>query len=151
MMKNRFVPGAALVLVALVQGCARGPLGPQTRLYAIDQEGAARVCSAPRSVALSAGKPSQAAISVGNDGGWCAISVANAGQPYNAGLLSKAPEHGTVYIHAVGDFTRIDYTPDKDYAGADAYEVTLLPGQPILDVSVTVMPPGAPALKGAGS
>ena len=51
-------------------------------------------------------------MQVGNDGGWCGITVAQDGKPYDAGLLTQAPEHGKVYIHPVGDATRIDYTPD---------------------------------------
>jgi hypothetical protein len=55
-----------------------------------------------------------------------------------------------VYIHAVGDFTRIDYTPDKGYVGPDSYQVTFLPRLPVLTVTVTVTPPGTPLPK-AGS
>jgi hypothetical protein len=136
---------AALAAAALLPGCAE--LAPaqysQTRQYAIDQSGFAKSCTAPKDLKLTAGQTTPAAISVGNDGGWCAISVAQSGpSPYAAGLLRKGAEHGTVYIHAVGDFTRIDYTPDRGYTGPDSYQVAFLPGQPTLDVTVSVTPAG---------
>ncbi|HEY3848408.1 MAG TPA: hypothetical protein VGL95_14975 [Acetobacteraceae bacterium] len=79
-------------------------------------------------------------MQVGNDGGWCAISVALDGKPYNTGLLTQPPEHGAVYIHPVGENTRIDYTPDSGFSGADAFVARLLPGAPTLRVNVTVAP-----------
>jgi hypothetical protein len=83
-------------------------------------------------------------VSVGNDGGWCAISVARAGSkdtgpiPYKTGLLAGRPSHGKVYIHTVGDATRIDYTPAPGYAGPDSFTVTLVPGAAVLRAEVTV-------------
>lgn len=125
-------------MAALLAGCAEPPPPASgNRLYAIDQTGAARQCRTGP-VTLSAGKATTAAMTVGNDGGWCAISVNAAGQPYSAGLLTTPAQHGKVYVHAVGDATRIDYTPDRGYAGADAFMITLLPGRPQLHVNVTV-------------
>ena len=46
----------------------------------------------------------------------------------------------TVYIHPVGDDTRIDYTPDLGFSGIDSFVVRLLPGNPVLRVNVTVAP-----------
>ena len=43
------------------------------------------------------------------------------GKPYSAGLLIAEPMHGKVLIHSVGDNTRIDYTPDVRFAGADSF------------------------------
>lgn len=75
---------------------------------------------------------------VANDGGWCAISVQLDGQPYAAGLLTDPPAHGKVYIHPVGNFTRIDYTPDSGFTGTDSFVVQLIPGNPALRTTVTV-------------
>jgi hypothetical protein len=129
----------------MLQGCAeiRQPeaaaSGP--RMYAADMTGGARSCVAPK-LSLTDGKPTDAAMTVGNDGGWCAINVAQAGgKPYDAGLLSQVPQHGKVLIHVVGDVTRIDYTPDPAYAGADSFAVTLIPGDPVLHAAVTVVAP----------
>ena len=74
--------------------------------------GAAKVCTAPP-VTPAAGHTVDAAIKLGNDGGWCAITVNNNGRPFDAGLLATAPEHGKVLIHTVGNDTRIDYTPTR--------------------------------------
>jgi len=136
---------AALALLALLAGCAAPPkprpTGPAPRLYAIDLQGAAKLCKvAP--VKLEAGKTVAATMTVGNDGGWCAITVhrteAGAPEPYAAGLLTARAEHGRVYIHTVGADTRIDYTPVAGYAGPDQFTVSLLPDGAAIQVSVTV-------------
>jgi len=90
-------------------------------------------------VSLAPGKVTPVAMQVGNDGGWCGISVALDGHPYAAGLLSTPATHGRVHIHPVGDNTRIDYTPDRGFIGSDSFIVTLLPGRPVLRVGVTVV------------
>lgn len=140
---SRRAAWVALALIgAILQGCAEKPPppeAPQPRLFASDFQGGAKQCSAPR-VTLQAGKETPAAMQVGNDGGWCGIGVALDGQPYAAGLLTQAPEHGKVYIHPVGNDTRIDYTPDLGFSGSDSFVVTLLPGSPVLRVTVTVSP-----------
>jgi hypothetical protein len=137
----------ALALAGLMlQGCAEtrqtATSGP--RLYAADMTGGAKSCAVPK-LSLTSGAPSDAAMTVGNDGGWCAITVAQSdGKPYDAGLLSQTPQHGKVLIHEVGDATRIDYTPDANYSGSDAFAVTLIPGDPVVRTAVTVVPPGPP-------
>lgn len=125
--------------VLLLQGCGPnpGPQAPGPRLFSSDFQGAAKSCTVPKP-ALAAGKETAAAMTVGNDGGWCAISVADDGKPYATGLLTASPAHGDVYIHPVGNMTRVDYTPDVGFAGNDAFTVRLLPGSPVLRVSVTV-------------
>lgn len=140
----RSAPWVALLLTgAVLQGCApKAPpnaAGSQHQLFASDFRGQAKSCTVPK-VRLQPGKPAEAAMKVGNDGGWCAIGVAQDGEPYAAGLLTTEPDHGKVYIHPVGNETRIDYTPDPGYRGADAFTVTLLPGRPALRVAVAVLP-----------
>ena len=78
-----------------------------------------------------------------NDGGWCAIPVHQDGpKPFEAGLLTARPAHGTVLIHEVGDDTQIDYTPDHGFAGSDSFAVKLVPqGDATIQVPVTVTPP----------
>lgn len=130
-----------LALVAGLSAC--GPRSEPaavstTRVYAIDQSGAARQCTVSP-VTPAAGKEAGATIAVRNDGGWCAIKLHQEGpKPYDAGLLTSPPAHGRVYIHIVGDDTRIDYTPDAGYAGPDAFTVSLLPGRAVIRASVTV-------------
>ena len=127
-----------LAACSALLGCA-GPVssGNTLPVYAADVTGGARQCvtSHPQ---LTAGKTVDATMSVANDGGWCAISVQLDGQPYAAGLLAEPPVRGKVYIHPVGNFTRIDYTPDAGFSGTDRFVVQLIPGNPVLRTAVTV-------------
>jgi hypothetical protein len=129
---------------ALLQGCSETPAGPKApklRVYAADVTGAAKLCQVP-SASPAAGKATGAAIKVGNDGGWCGLAVHQDGpKPFDAGLLTERPSHGSVTIHEVGDDTRIDYVPDRSYAGTDSFAVKLLPGNAVLQVAVTVTAP----------
>ncbi len=128
-------------LAVLLQGCSqKAPSGPPVREFAVDLAGAAKHCDVP-TVSPDPGKDTKVAMTVGSDGGWCAITVANAGKPYDAGLLKSEPSHGTVLIHTVGNNTRIDYTPQPHFVGPDAFTVQLLPGSATLGVGVTVVGP----------
>jgi hypothetical protein len=145
----RHVAGITLLMTGLVlTGCSdnrtAGPAGSALRTYAIDLTGGARVCEVPK-VAPAAGGNSEVAIQVANDGGWCGIPVHQDGpKPFGAGLLITRAAHGSVTIHEVGDDTRIDYTPDRGFAGKDAFVVKLIPGNATVHVAVTVTSPGAP-------
>jgi hypothetical protein len=133
---------ALALVVAMLPGCAEkppAPTQPHARLFASDLQGAAKTCVVPK-LKLDTGKEVLASLQVSNDGGWCGITVAQDDKPYDAGLLTQAPEHGAVYIHPVGDATRIDYTPDLGFSGADSFVVRLLPGSPVLRITVTVAP-----------
>jgi hypothetical protein len=145
---GRHVAGIALLTTGLaLAGCSstpQGPAGSTLRTYAIDLTGGAKVCEVPK-VAPVAGAHSEAAIQVANDGGWCGIPVHQDGpKPYGAGLLMTRAAHGEVTIHEVGDDTRIDYTPDRGFAGKDAFVVKLIPGNATVHVAVTVTPPAPP-------
>ncbi len=144
---------AGMVGAGLLGGCTQtASILPQSRLpvYATDLQGKAASCTASP-VQPEAGKTVTATITTGG-GGWCAFSVAEGGKPYAAGLVERRPEHGRVYIHAVGDETRVDYTPDAA-AVADNFAVQLIPGNAM--IAVTVQPANAvqpastqPATKG---
>jgi hypothetical protein len=131
------VVGLLLGTGALLQGCAPKSAAPGPRLFAVDLAGAAKTCKVSQ-VTPVAGQQTVVTMTVGNDGGWCAIAVANNGKPYDAGLLTTEPEHGKVLIHSVGNDTRIDYTPAPGYAGVDSFTVSLVPGKPVLRAAVTV-------------
>ena len=76
---------------ALLQGC-ESPKPPEAakpgpRLFAADVTGGAKACTVPK-VLPARGKSVDAAMTVGNDGGWCAITVTQpGGAPFDAGLL----------------------------------------------------------------
>ena len=133
--------GLALVATALLlQACAQqAPSGPPARVFAADMSGAAKVCTAPP-VTPAPGQTLDAAIKLGNDGGWCAITVNNNGRPFEAGLLTAEPRHGKVLIHTVGNDTRIDYTPAPRFSGPDSFAVRLIPPDATIRVTVAVAP-----------
>jgi len=137
----KFAILAACVLGAsALQGCVERPAATaRLPVYAYDQTGAARNCTVP-SVKPASGKATDAAISVENDGGWCAFSVQQGRAPYTVGLVTARPKHGKVFVHSVGDETRIDYTPAPAFAGADSFTVKLLPGDAVVEVAATVTP-----------
>jgi len=129
------------MLCAMLAGCAAKPMppAPQSRVFASDLVGGAKRCTVPP-VSLVDGKDSPTTLAVGNDGGWCALGVQRNGKAFAAGLLTQAPAHGKVFIHPVGDVTRIDYTPDRGFAGTDGFVVKLLPGEPVIRATVAVTP-----------
>jgi hypothetical protein len=135
---------ALLLTAALLQGCGQGngPGGSRLRVFAADLAGGAKTCEVPP-VAPESGKSVDATMKLANDGGWCGLPVHQDGpRPFDAGLLTTRPGHGDVLIHEVGDFTRIDYTPDRGYSGSDSFGVKLVPGDAIIRVAVTVTAPG---------
>lgn len=72
-----------------------------------------------------------------NDGGWCALATHQDGPvPFIAGLLTTRPEHGKVFVHSVGDDTRLDYTPEPHFGGNDSFAVQLVPSDAVIRVVV---------------
>ncbi len=127
-----------MVGAAGLQGCVEKPSAPvRLPVYAYDQTGAARSCTVPP-VKPVAAQATDAAMSVENDGGWCAFSVQQGRAPYAAGLVTSRPKHGKVFVHSVGDETRVDYTPAPGFAGADSFTVKFLPGDALVAVAATV-------------
>jgi hypothetical protein len=126
---------AGLLLAACSESRQQAASG--TRLFAADMTGAARSCDATKPQ-ITDGGTAEAQIKMGNDGGWCAITVARGGKPFDSSLVTARPTHGKVLVHKVGDTTRIDYTPDRGYTGTDSFGVRLIPGDPTLRVAVTV-------------
>jgi hypothetical protein len=128
---------------ALLSGCAQqaaAPAGPTNRVYAADQLGSAKSCQVEK-VVVTDGKTTDTIMKLRNDGGWCAIAVSRAGKPFSSSRLAARPDHGKVYVHQVGDDTRIDYTPTRGFVGADKFTVTLIPGDGAVQVAVTVAGP----------
>jgi hypothetical protein len=130
-----------LALLGGLAACAQqaGPAASTRRVYLVDTQGQARVCTVPQRVSLTAGQQTEAAMTLSNEGGWCGITVAQAGpKPYDAGMLVQRPKHGRVHVRKVGDVTRVDYIPDAGFNGADAFTVRMAPGNAALQVAVTV-------------
>ncbi len=135
------IVAACVASVAGLQGCAEKPAAATARrpVYAFDQTGAARHCTVPL-VKPVADRETGATISLENDGGWCAFSVQQDRAAYTTGLVTTRPQHGKVFVHSVGDETRIDYTPMPGFAGTDSFTVKLLPGDAAVAVAATVTP-----------
>jgi hypothetical protein len=106
-------------------------------IFSVDVAGGARVCVAP-AAPVPDGQSVMAQMQVSNEGGWCGISTTRSGSPFDSYLLVTRPDHGRVFAHRVGTNTRIDYTPDRGYVGADAFAVRLIPGNAIIQGAVTV-------------
>ncbi len=139
--KRHFAWLALLLTGVLLQACgpnANGPAGSRLRVFAADLAGAAKRCDVPQ-ISPASGQTTEAIMAVGNDGGWCGLPVHQDGpKPFDAGLLTARPTHGTVLIHQVGDNTRIDYTPDRGFTGNDGFSVKLVPGNGTIRVAVVV-------------
>jgi hypothetical protein len=140
-------PGFSLLAVVLagvlLQGCAGGEVSGLggNRVFSADMTGAAKSCSAPRPTVRN-GQQTEVTMVLGNDGGWCAITTAQANSSaFSAGLLTERPAHGKVFIHQVNGATRIDYTPDRGFRGSDSFAVKLIPGEPVIKAAVTVNAP----------
>ena len=130
--------GRAIVATALLlQACVQPPPSPGPRFFAADLAGAAKVCSVPKTTPVM-GQETQVPIKMVNDGGWCGITVDDGGKPFGAGLLVSAPTHGKVFVHTVGNDTRIDYTPDARFSGTDTFVTRLIPGDATLRTTVTI-------------
>jgi hypothetical protein len=131
------VPAALLGLLlggcTVLQGGSSGG-----RVFAVDRQGAAAHCTVPGRLSPADGKEVDASMQRSAGAGWCGIPLARGGEPFAAGLVAQRPAHGTVYVHTVGDDTRIDYSPDAAFHGQDAFTVQLLPGRATVRVAVIV-------------
>ncbi len=131
---------AALAGLLGLQACApqqqaAAPGGP--RIFAVDVQGRSALCDVPQQgVTLAAGRPTEATMTMDNDGGWCGIRTDRAGP----GLVVAKPAHGKLHVRKVGAVTRVDYIPDRGFTGTDTFTVKLLPDQAELKVAATVQP-----------
>ena len=140
---------SALLAVIFLAGCNQNKAasaGAGAKLYAFDFAGAAQKCTAPADLQLTPGHETTVAMTVSNEGGWCAFKTDQAdakqgdAKPFDAALVTVRPVHGKVYVHTVGNDTRVDYTPDARYAGPDGFTLEMLPGNLSVHTNVTVAP-----------
>ena len=149
-MKHQLIALAATALA--ITGCAQRPT-QVTAPAAISNEGIAKTCT-PSAVDF-VNAASTATITMTNDG-WCALDTKDKnGEPFKYGLVKTKAQHGFIFIQKVGGETRIEYTADNRYVGADRFSVALasaMPNTPDSTIQVTVdvtrgegVPPPAPA------
>jgi len=123
-------------LAFLLPGCQQQPTW--NGVFVVDTVGGAKTCvTAPASP--PDGQAVQDQIQVSNEGGWCGITATRGGRAYDSYLLVTRPTHGKVFVHHVGPNTRIDYTPDKGFAGTDNFAVRMIPGDSVIEGAVTVI------------
>jgi hypothetical protein len=140
-MSNTLRVLGGLALLGTLAACAEPPppAASVRRVFYVDTVGKSAVCTPAQNVSLTAGRQTDVTMTMSNEGGWCGITLSQAGQkPYDAGMLVQRPQHGRVLVRQVGDVTRVDYFPDRSFAGTDAFTVRFVPGNPALKVTVTV-------------
>ena len=113
---------ATLAAAVALSGCATKP-APTVQAVDLQNEGIAKTCT-PSIVDLAT--PAPATITMTNDG-WCGVfATEKDGQAFKLGLLPIRSAHGRVFIQKVNDRTRIEYTPEAGYVGADTFTVALV-------------------------
>ena len=111
----------SLLAALAVQGCAVKP--PTTAAENVSDpmnDGRARTCNATP-VADGVG-----AITMSNDG-WCSVALSDGGSPFILGRVTARPANGRIVVQSVGRDTRIEYTPNDRFSGADRFTVALRP------------------------
>jgi hypothetical protein len=94
------------------------------------------------------GGTADVAITISNDGGYCAASLTAAnGQPFDAPLVPEKPEHGDDSVVQYNHKTSVEYSAKPGYVGPDKFLVKLIlkdkPGYTTLNVTVDVRPVAA--------
>jgi hypothetical protein len=124
----------------VLAGCAEihtsAPDAVTGTVYSTDVVNKASVCTAAPLSAVKDGSTVPVTISTGG-GGWCGVTLSQGGRPYSAGLLTKRARAGKVLVHTVGNTTRVDYTPAERAVVPDSFSIRLIPGDAILQVTVT--------------
>ena len=133
------------LIAVLAQGCASKAPNP---LAGEDLTGLAKTCDAS-AISKTSENEAAASIAMSNDG-WCAVrATEEPGKPYLLGLVRTRPDHGQILIQKTIGKTRIEYTPIKNYVGADSFSIGLRSQEPekpdlVLQVSVIVSPTAEP-------
>jgi hypothetical protein len=131
---------------ALLAGCAKPPVPVEVLAPLPPHLGpppAANCIVAPFHVAD--GGTADIAMTVSNDGGYCAAALTAAnGQPFDAPLVPQKPAHGDDSVVQYNHKTSVEYTATPGYVGHDGFIVKLIlkgqPGYTTLNVSVDVQP-----------
>lgn len=138
-MKNYLIAIAATAFA--VTGCTQQP-AQVAQAAQESNDGMAKSCVAS-AVDFGTGNAASATITMTNDG-WCALHVKDkGGEPFKFGLVKTKPQHGYIFIQKIGGETRIEYTAENRYVGADKYSVALVSNQSgtpdsTIQVAVTV-------------
>lgn len=135
---NKHLIAIAATAIALT-GCATQPPAGQAAATEDLNGEIAKTCTATP-IDLSASATANATIDMTNDG-WCAVHAKENGKPFQLGLVRARPQHGRVLIQKIGGETRIEYTAENNYVGADRFTVALrssTPNAPDATVQIAV-------------
>jgi hypothetical protein len=141
-------------LGALLSGCAKPPVpiveAPPPLPPHLGPPPAATCLVAPFHIAD--GGSADVAMTISNDGGYCAASLTAAnGKPFDAPLVPERPAHGEDSVVEYNGKTSVEYTANQGYVGHDGFTVKLIlkgqPGYTTLNVSVDVQPVGSAGAK----
>ncbi len=152
-MQTRLLSSSILSLVGLgvlLAGCAKPPVpaaeAPAPLPPHLGPPPAANCAVAPFHVAD--GGTADVAMTVSNDGGYCAATLTTAaGAPFDAPLVPEKPLHGEDSVVQYNGKTSVEYTANTGFVGKDRFVVKLIvkgqPGYTTLNVAVNVHPVGA--------
>lgn len=152
-MRCRFTIAAALT--SLAAACA--PQGERQQLAAVQpspdlpaavpvepsrrpETGRAKFCESTRAGRYRADAATLVALTMSNEGGWCAKSYNRVGSPFNDGSIIQQPEHGEARIRHAATRSIIEYRPVPGYVGSDRFTATLSPNPSIYIGEVTIRP-----------
>lgn len=121
----------------LIQGCAEKPQAVQMQEPADEAGHAAKCDVTPNPVVLHGADAVKVAMTVGNDGGWCAVRMAQS----KTAILRQPPEHGKPYFRNVRDISRLQYYPAAGFAGTDSFTFQMIPSGALVKTTVTVTAP----------
>jgi hypothetical protein len=148
---TRLIPPATLALGLLLSACQK-PIVPVVEVPPVlpphlGPPPAATCTVSPFKVAD--GGTVTVAMTISNDGGYCAAALANnAGQPYDAPLVPARALHGDETVVKYNGKTSIEYTAHPGYVGPDTFTVHLInkgqPGYTTVTLNITVQPAAAP-------
>lgn len=139
-MRKNLLPLLAFSTIMLLQACAKPPVVVPPQMEPADEAGHAADCQVtPNPVDVTKEPTVKVQMTVGNDGGWCAVRM----EQVKTALLRVQPQHGEPYFRNVRDITRLQYTPAAGYAGTDNFSFEVLPTGAKIETSVTVKAPGA--------
>jgi hypothetical protein len=146
----RLIPPATLALGLLLSACQKPPVpvveAPRQLPAHLGPPPAATCIVTPFKV--SDGGTVSVAMTISNDGGYCAAALTNnAGQPYDAPLVPARPAHGDDSVVQYDSKTSIEYIAHAGYVGPDTFTVHLInkgqPGYTTVTLNITVQPAAA--------
>ncbi len=104
-------------------------------------EARATTCGSPFRVGRHrAGAGAPMAMTISNDGGWCAHRLTHNGYAFTGGNVVQQPQHGQARIRHLVNRSVIEYRSTPGYVGSDSFSVTMLPGNSTFLVDVEVKP-----------